>query len=73
MAKLHVIGNDFLSGLDRQVAGDAVRLVVIVFADDVTMDREGGRRRDLNPLALTHGNTTFALVGLPTVTTPMSR
>lgn len=34
MAELHVIGDDFLSCLDSQVTGDAVRFEVALLADD---------------------------------------
>jgi hypothetical protein len=36
VAQLHVVGNHFLRHLDRQVAGDAVRLEMIFIADDET-------------------------------------
>jgi hypothetical protein len=34
VAELHVVRNDFLPCLDRQVTGDAVRLEMIFFADN---------------------------------------
>ena len=42
MTQPHVVGNDFLTYLDRQVTSDAVRFEMILFADNVIATTDAG-------------------------------